>query len=146
MMKRFFFISLVLYFFACTDKASKGVLSVQQMQEIQWDLMRADELVEYYKAADTLYKTNQKREEFYDRIFSLHHTNKETFARSLDYYTARPKELKVILDSVQAKADRITTADTVNTRKDSAVLLKDTVRLPRTIDSFKRKKGLKVGP
>ena len=114
------------------------------MQDIQWDLMRADELVAYYQEADTLYSAGQSREDYYNRIFALHHTNKEVFTRSLDYYTARPQQLKLIMDSVQARAEKMASADTSKSTTDSVALLKDSSRFSPAIDSLKRKKILKV--
>jgi hypothetical protein len=144
MMKRFLLFSFVILLFSCTDKAPKDLLSIQQMRDIQWDLMRADEMVDYYRASDTTYKPEQKHEEYYSKIFSIHHTSKEVFKRSLDYYTARPKELKQILDSLYAKAEKQPGNDTVKTIRDTALLKKDSSRIPKAIDSLKRKKLLKI--
>jgi hypothetical protein len=145
MMRRFLFFSLLFFLFSCGDKAPKDLLSMQQMQDIKWDLMRADEMVDYYRAADTAYPAEQKREQYYDIIFNIHHTSKENFRRSLDYYTARPKELKKILDAVQAKANQQANADTAKATKDTVLLNKDSAKIPRVIDSLKRKKLLKIG-
>jgi hypothetical protein len=143
MMKLFLIFFLFIGLFSCTDNATKDILTVKQMQEIQWDLMRADELAEYNHAADTLYHAKQKREQFYDQIFAIHHTNKKAFERSLNYYTARPKELKLILDSIEAKAKRVNAADSVKPARDTAAIRRDTSRISHTVDSLKRKKGLK---
>src|SRR5688572_3567606 len=99
MMKRLLFFSIIA-FFSCADNSSKNILSVKQMQDIQWDLMRADEMVDYYKLTDSLYPYEQKRIEYYNKVYSIHHTNKEAFTKSLHYYTARPPLLKQILEGV----------------------------------------------
>lgn len=145
MMKRFLVFSLVVIgSLSCGDKVAKDILSIKQMQEIQWDLMRADELVEYYHSEDSLYPTRQRREDYYNKIFSLHHTNKDVFTRSLNYYTARPQQLKLIIDSVQAGGERMAAADTTKSGKDTVALVRDTSHIPPAIDSLKRKKFLKV--
>jgi hypothetical protein len=144
MMKRFLLFSLIILLFSCGDKVPKDILSIQQMQDIQWDLMRADEMVDYYRASDTLYRPEQKREEYYSKIFSIHRTSKEVFKRSLDYYTARPKELKKILDAMHAKAEKQASRDTAKPARDTALLKRDTARIPKAIDSLKRKKLLKI--
>lgn len=144
MMKRFLFFSLLIVVLSCGDKAPKDLLSIKQMQDIQWDLMRADEMVDYYRTSDTLYQAEPNREAYYAKIFSIHRTNKEVFKRSLDYYTARPRELKQILDTLHAKAQKEASADTTKPARDTASLKKDSSRIPLAIDSLKRKKLLKI--
>jgi len=131
---------------SCGKKQPGEILSVNQMQAIQWDLMRADELVDYYRISDSLYPVEQRRLTYYDKVFSLHHTNKAVFTKSLNYYTARPAELKQIIEGVQSKGEKQLRQDSAKGKKDTASLKKDSVKMPSAPLPLKRKKGLKIKP
>jgi hypothetical protein len=88
------------------ERIPSGVLPVKQMQQVMWDIVRADEMVDYYQVKDSLFKPAAKRYQFYDTIFTLHKINKDDFKRSMDFYQSRPDLLKIILDSLQKKSER----------------------------------------
>ena len=79
------------------------VFPVKKMQAVLWDVMRADEIANYYKAKDSTIDLLSKHIQLYDTIFSIHKVTKEDFKRSLQFYQSRPDLLKIILDSLQKK-------------------------------------------
>ena len=111
-MMRCLLVLSILAFFSCNNNEA-NILSIREMQDIQWDLMRADEMVDYYKLSDSLYPFEQKRMEYYNKVYSIHHTNKEDFTRSMHYYTARPALLKQIVEGVHTKGQRQERTDSV---------------------------------
>lgn len=110
----------LLLFFSC-HSAPKNILPPSQMKSVLWDVMQADEMADYYAAKDSSFKTMIKHVAYYEAIFSIHKTNKETFVKSLNYYEAHPEKLKTILDSLQSFAEKMQKNDTLKKhRLDSA--------------------------
>ena len=105
-MIRFSVFLLCLFLFSCSNDGSipKDVLPENKMGAVFWDIMRADEMMNYYQQRDSSY-ISSKRTAFYDTIFSIHQISKEDFQRSIQFYQSRPDLLKPILDSLQKKAD-----------------------------------------
>lgn len=97
-----------LLFFSCSNKGSvpDGVLSKNEMQDILWDMMRADEMVNYYGNTDSTFKSTDRNLELYQKVFQLHGTTKEEFRRSMEFYQSHPDVLQPILDSLKTFAER----------------------------------------
>ncbi|HVK98058.1 MAG TPA: DUF4296 domain-containing protein [Flavisolibacter sp.] len=98
-------------FISCNpkDKVPKEVLPVDKFEDILFDVMKADELVEFRQMFDTSFQQVQKRLNYYDTIFNIHQVDKNTFQRSLQFYQTKPEFLKVIFDSLQQKVDSLPT-------------------------------------
>lgn len=96
---------LPLFFSACSGGPSvpKDVIPPAKMEAILYDVVRADEMVDFMQMTDSTFRTFSKRASFYDTIFQLHAVKKEDVSKSLKYYQGRPDLLKVILDSLQNK-------------------------------------------
>ena len=103
---RYLSIILSVLFFACRSMSSYGVLSESEMQQIVWDLLRANGLAqaEILKAGKT--ESLLADAEKYHQVFSSHGTSHEAFLKSYNYYVTRPDRLKVIMDSVSSMATR----------------------------------------
>jgi len=80
------------------------------MQAVLWDMMRADELVNYYGYTDSTFKKIDRNIELYQKIFQIHRIKKETFQKSLQYYQRRPDMLQPIIDSLKSLTERETVA------------------------------------
>jgi len=92
-------------FAACKDKNSTptGVLSKKKMQEVVWDMMRADQfLADYVLNKDTSLNKTTESLKYYQEIFALHKISKDQFQHSFSYYQSRPDLLKEIMDSINA--------------------------------------------
>lgn len=114
---RVFLFSFSILLLACSGDASrpKGVLSSEKMEAVLYDVIRADEIVDFLKLRDSTYQKFQKRTALYDTIFQLHNIQKEEFQKSLKFYQGRPDLLKEMLDHLQEKG----TADTVKMERPS---------------------------
>jgi len=99
---RFFFL-LSVFLIACSGSSvPRGVLPPEKMEAVFYDVIRADELVDFRKMiADSTYKQFSNRTALYDTIFQLHSVRKEAFQKSLRFYQSRPDLLKEILDAMQ---------------------------------------------
>ena len=70
------------------------------MEEVMWDMIQADQYYNEYILKDSL-----KRDIRSDR-FKLHKTTRENFDKSYAYYSAHPKLMKEIFDSLSDKGSR----------------------------------------
>lgn len=104
MLRRLFFLSVI--FCACSGAPSipSGVLPQEKMEAVLYDVIRADEMVEFLKMSDSTYQRFSKRTALYDSVFQLHNIKKETFQTSLHYYQSRPDLLREIFDDLRKKA------------------------------------------
>lgn len=106
-MRKLFFILLVFPFaFACSDKNEipKEILPKKKMQEIIWDMTRAEEFLNgfvFYK--DTSVDKVAESQKWYNKIYQIHGTTKAQFEKSYTYYQSHPELMKELLDSVSKR-------------------------------------------
>lgn len=105
-----------LIFLVGCHSSPENILPQDQMQSVLWDMMQADEMADYYAAKDSTFKTMKKHVEYYQTIFSLHKTNKQTFINSLNYYEAHPEKFQSVLDSLQIFSEKAQKADSLKKR------------------------------
>ncbi len=99
------FVSMI---FSCTGKSKPpdDVLPPLKMQELLWDLSRADQYTQDLILHDTLKKPSETNKELYTQVFAIHKVTPAEFEKSYDYYKHHPNELRVMLDSLQARKSR----------------------------------------
>lgn len=90
----------------CQNSDEKPVLNKDQMVPVLYAMMIADEVTLQKSFKDSTATLKQMRAERYEEVFALYNTNRADFWKSLKYYEARPPEFKIILDSVEAVANR----------------------------------------
>ena len=79
-----------------------GIIKPPQMQDILWDMIRGDVLAQEIVKSDST--RNIKNESFAitQKIFFIHHINRDKFEKSMDFYTKHPEFLRTIFDSLNA--------------------------------------------
>ena len=83
------------------NKIPDDVLAPKKMQNILWDLMRADQfLADYVLNQDSSIKKATESQKYYEQIFNLHNVSKEKFQHSFIFYKSHPVLLKAIMDSI----------------------------------------------
>lgn len=106
-MKFLIFIFLMSFLFACNSDKSMppGVLPVDSMKVIVWDLIQGGELasIQYPGYKDSF---NKKSMMLFEKILAGHRLDKNSFFKSFDYYGQHPDENKVLFDSIQAYSNR----------------------------------------
>lgn len=109
---RSFISFIVVLLFSCNSKNSvpDDVLSKKEMQAVLWDMIRADELVNYRGYTDSTFKKIDRNIELYQKVFQIHGITKEKFQKSMQYYQQRPDVLQPVIDSLKSQAERKTVA------------------------------------
>ncbi|GAA4747734.1 DUF4296 domain-containing protein [Flavisolibacter ginsenosidimutans] len=101
---RFLFLSLF-FLFSCSGEVPKGVLPPKKMEAVLYDVIRADEWVDFASLQDSTFRKFSKRTALYDSVFRLHSISKDDYRKSMSFYQGRPDLLKEILGSLKAKSD-----------------------------------------
>ena len=64
------------------NKIPKEIIDRQHMQELMWDMMRADVfLIDYAGKSDTAFNRSKESILFYQKVLTLHNTSKEEFKK-----------------------------------------------------------------
>jgi Domain of unknown function (DUF4296) len=85
----------------------KGVLAKDQMEAVLWDMIQADQYYREYILKDSTKRdVRSERFKLYERVFEMHKTTRENFDISYAYYSAHPKLMKDVFDSLSDKGSR----------------------------------------
>jgi hypothetical protein len=97
---------LLVFIVSCSGESiPKDVLPKQKMTAVLYDIILADEWIDFTRMHDSTYLKFSKRAAVYDSVFQVHAIKKDQYQKSINYYQGRPDLLKEILDSVKTKAD-----------------------------------------
>ena len=109
-MKKLLPVFVVILFFSCSqdNKVPGNIIEPVRMQELMWDLFRADAFITNFASkGDTAFKQLKESVILYRQVFEIHKTNKEEFKKSLDWYQLHPVVMKRILDTLQGRQSKI---------------------------------------
>ena len=95
----------LLFLCSCSSEIPKDVLSPSKMEGVLYDVIRADEWVDFASLGDSTFHRVSKRTALYDSVFRLNGITKEEYRRSVNFYQSRPDLFKQILQSLRAKSD-----------------------------------------
>jgi hypothetical protein len=89
------------------DKIPSSIISKNEMQNILWDMIQADQYAKQFIVKDSA-KRNVSAEtmKLYDEIFQIHHITQQEFQKSYQFYMGRPDLLKIIFDSLALQGNR----------------------------------------
>lgn len=100
-------ISIVFLFFVFTGCSSgpvpNNVLQPEKMQQVVYDLFRADEFVSNFVSKDSTADLKKKRSILYEQVFKLHNTTRKDFYASYRYYQQHPDVQKALFDSLNER-------------------------------------------
>ena len=82
------------------------LLSKEKMQAVLWDVIGADVFTEQFIKKDSSKSASTENMKLQNKIFAIHKVSKEIFYKSYDYYMLHPEDMKIILDSMTASAER----------------------------------------
>jgi hypothetical protein len=107
--KRLLVYCLGLAIISCSNREDvpNDIIPPDSMQNILKDIIMAEEYSSQYISRDTLRKDKIKaNQELLEAVFKIHHTSKEEFRKSLNFYESRPDLNKKIFDSLTAYSNR----------------------------------------
>lgn len=102
---RFFLLLFLFFFISCSGDVPRGVLPPEKMEAVWYDVIRADEWVEFARMQDSAFLPFSKRTSLYDSLFRIHHISKEAYRKSEAFYSSRPDLMKEIWQSLRTKSD-----------------------------------------
>ena len=88
------------------DKAPSDVLKPDKMQAVLWDIIKADAFTTEVIKKDTAKNAEEENLKLQQQVFAIHHTTKDIFYKSYDYYKTNTPVFKVMLDSMVTQAGR----------------------------------------
>ena len=108
-MKKHWLSFLVFVFIiSCNSKSHipSDVIKPQVMQNIFWDLIRGDILAQEIIKKDSTKNLKNESYAVSEKVFFIHHVNRDKFEKSMAFYSQHPEILKPIFDSLSAKQGR----------------------------------------
>ena len=105
---RLIILILLIFAFSCgrKDKVPEGVLEPAKMEKVMTDLLMSESFAESYLLIDT----SKKRDEWFtgelNKVLAIQDVTQDQIRKSLDFYKTRPDLFKVIVDSINARAQR----------------------------------------
>ena len=96
-------------FASCKNKNAlpAGILDHGKMQAVLWDVFRAESFTTYFVKKDSTKDLVLEDAKLQHQIFAIHHTTKDAFYTSYDYYRMHPELMSAILDSIDAVNNRV---------------------------------------
>lgn len=82
------------------------ILPLNNMKELVWDMLRADEYFLRKTQFDTLHKMDHENFRLYEQVFKAHGVDRKTFYNSWKWYQSHPTVFQTLLDSVDAVGTR----------------------------------------
>lgn len=152
---------LVFVCFSCTqaDTIPKEIIEKPRMQELLWDMIRADVfLSDYSGKGDTAFNRVAESISFYQKVLAIHNTTKDEFKKSLIWYQQHPKAMKTLLDTLQGRNNKIMQergrlslapmSDTMQTKDSNQIesSTNSTINPRPNIDSLKKRRKLRIKP
>lgn len=87
-------------------KVPSNVIQPEDMEKILFELNMAEDFVMTYIAKDTTKNRDAEIKMEYHKVFMLHGVNEQQFEESYDFYKKNPDIFRVVMDSLNAKAQR----------------------------------------
>ena len=107
-MRYLIFITGLFFIVGCNNNTStpSGILGREKMQLVMWDMIRAEVYTEQFMKKDSSKNIPMENLQLQNAIFSIHQVTLSQYYKSYDYYISHTDLIRVVLDSMSAKADR----------------------------------------
>lgn len=104
-MKNLVLLAFSVLIFSCSakDDVPKGILKRDKMQEVLWDIIRADVYTTAFIKHDSAGTEVIENLKLQAKIFKLHQVTKEDFYKSYTYYSNNKDKISLVLDSMIAR-------------------------------------------
>jgi hypothetical protein len=97
----------LLSFAGCSEESRlpAGVLPPEKMEVVLWDMMMANEWIDYRMQQDST-PSLQTITGHYQQALAAHKVTRDAFDKSIRFYEGRPDLLKPILDTLYQRVER----------------------------------------
>jgi len=89
------------------NKVPSEIIQPKEMQNILWDVMRAQALSVEIAHRDSLVNEVAETKELNKKIFEIHKISSSDFDRSYAWYTKHPDVMRIIFDSMNIQIQRL---------------------------------------
>ena len=112
-------------FYSCKETVPSGIIKQNKMQEVLWDMLRADALSHQIANSDSTKLPDDERAKLTRQVFIIHNITENQFDKSYSYYTQHPEIMRNMLDSLNSQKIRV---DTLPTSIDTNYVNKDSIK------------------
>ena len=88
------------------EPGKNGILTINKMKLVMWDVMQVDEFANTFMVKDSLLNIPKESGKMYEKVFGIHNVSSQQFYSSFDFYRKHPRYFKILLDSVSAFGNR----------------------------------------
>lgn len=108
MMKSLLFVFSIIVLASCSgnSKAKGDIIPADKMGSVLFDMNVAEEFVNLYVAKDSTKDKKAELNKEYQKVYMLYDVTEQQFKSSYDYYKSNPATYKILIDSLNAKAQR----------------------------------------
>lgn len=95
---------LVYIFLSCNRKPEikMEVLPFDTMKIVIWELLNADEWNNLQLQKDTTLRRAKNNLKLYQKVFAIHHIDKDNFYYSYKFYEEHPDKMKTLMDTLSS--------------------------------------------
>jgi len=112
-------------FYSCKETVPSGIIKQNKMQEVLWDMLRADALSHQIANSDSTKLPDDERAKLTRQVFIIHNITEVQFDKSYSYYAQHPEIMRNMLDSLNSQKIRV---DTLPTFIDTNYVNKDSIK------------------
>ncbi len=99
--------SVSIFFYSCKESTPSGIIKPKEMQEVLWDVLKADALSQELVKSDSSRSISSENVKLTNKVFLIHNITKEQFEKSYSYYTHHPDIMQIMLDSINTRQMRM---------------------------------------
>ena len=107
MIKCFLIFGILFLFYSCKESIPSVIIKPKEMQEILWDVLKADALSQQLVINDSTRSLADESVKLRGKVFLIHDVTEGQFEKSYSYYTRHPDIMRIMLDSLNAQQIRM---------------------------------------
>ncbi|MFT3749456.1 MAG: DUF4296 domain-containing protein [Agriterribacter sp.] len=101
------FVFYLFMLYSCgKNKSGSDIIASDKMGSVMFDMNVAEEFVSIYVAKDSSKDKKAELNKEYEKIYLLYDITEQQFKDSYNYYKTHPEAYKIVVDSLNAKAQR----------------------------------------
>lgn len=107
-MKNVFFVVTCFILFSCAGKSKvpSEIIQPKEMQDILWDVLRAQALSASMSVKDSSIKEVAETKMLIQKVFEIHRVSSSAFDQSYSWYTGHPDVMRIVFDSMNIQNQR----------------------------------------